>query len=144
MLTQSTSDQPHTEHKQTPESQRNFVETLAFWQVAAMDTRQHPQVLMSELTCISAQQDHLKMAIAEAMADAGDALMIRPLKSFKLHEKEAQQFDEEDWAPDSPGIQAGWVEPEATPQVSFLITSTHEAKHLLYIIPTRPKGAYLE
>lgn len=111
---------PHSAHEQPLTPQRDFADVLAFWQVAGgqpapMDTRQQPQVLMSELTRISAQQDNLKMAIAEAMADAGDSLMIQgPLKSFALHEKEAQLVDEQ---PDSPGIQAGWVEPEAAPQV---------------------------
>ena len=130
MLAQTTGDQ-------LPKPQQNFADVLAFWKVTAgpdskMETVQQPQMLMSELTRISAQQDHLKMAIAEAMADSGESLMISPLKSFKLHEKEAQLVDKEDWAPDSPGIQAGWTEPEPLPQVTLpdkhsLLTGTHES-----------------
>ena len=94
---------------------------LAFWQVAKMETRMASHVLMSELTRISAQQDQLKAAIADAMATTGEPFRISPLglKSFKLHDKEleAQVDEDEDWEPSSPGIQAGWVEPDPTPQV---------------------------
>ena len=127
MLTDHTAAPPCTARTQTPRVQQNFADVLAFWQVAnshdsAMDTRQQTQLLTSELTRISAQQDHLKMAIAEAMADSGETFTISPLKSFKLHEKEAQLAKEEEWEsqPDSPSIQAGWVEPEATIQVIFV------------------------
>lgn len=117
MLAHDLAESLHTEQAVQP--QNKFADVLAFWQVAegqpaAMDARQQSQVLMSELTRISAQQDNLKTAVAEAMNGAGDSFTVHgPLKSFALHEKEAQLVDEQ---PASPGIQAGWVEPEATPQ----------------------------
>ena len=117
-----------TAAEQAAYPRQGFADVLAFWQVVTMETRMASHVLMSELTRISAQQDQLKAAIAEAMSEAdttGEPFRISPLglKSFKLHDKEleAQVDEDEEWEPSSPGIQAGWVEPDSTPQVCMLL-----------------------